>query len=189
MKSCGKSARRAPDPFPTFTRCGVPDNFAQFDKAIDIYADEWIAALAKANQALSKRDRKRLKREDILFLVYTAVVYATRHHGKLTEAHLRLLHAALGIKRPSKRATEFIGLANVEEPNRFKMLSAADIEARDADISDRELARRLGVARGTIRNWRKAPSYNDRVAYIRALEKIEDELAKIRRAWKRRAQG
>jgi hypothetical protein len=163
---------RAPDPFPIFTRTGTPDDMNALDHNIEVIAPRLIADLARAKRTgvgtKSPTLRLILKPEDVRFLAYALVVHRTRRGGVLSEAHLQLLHAALDIRRQSVRGAKAAGLPPVK--NLEKFLAAADLQARETNISENRLASKAGVDRKTIRAWRMMKEFKQRVRSTRYFE-------------------
>lgn len=146
---------RAPDPFSVFGRTGTPEDMSGLDRDIEAVADRLIGGDTD------------LRPEDVRYLGYALAVYRTRRGMVLTEDHLRLLAAALGIERMSLRAAEKVGLPPVRDHEKF--LAAADAVAAQPDVSDYALARIAGVDRGTIRRWRELRAFWRRVRIARFL--------------------
>ena len=181
-----ENVQRAPDPFPIFKRAGTPDGLNELDCNIECIADGLIADLRRAQRttarARSPKLRPTLKPEDARFLTYALIVHRTRHGGVLSEAHLRLLHAVLGIQRLSLRAAEAAGMPAVKDFAAF--VSAADLEAREPTISENRLARGVGVDRKTIRAWRKMKEFGEHVRATRYFEgNATEEDRKIKESW------
>ena len=156
---------RAPVPFPIFERRGVPDDINRMDRDIEQIADRLIADLDRAKRTSATPG---LKPEDVRFLAHTLVVHRTRRGGVLSEHHLRLLYAALGIQRQSVRAANFVGLPPVEDLAKF--YAAADLQACEPNISINRLASEVKVERKTICAWRKLKEFKERVRFIRYLK-------------------
>jgi hypothetical protein len=155
---------RAPDPFPTFERTGTPGEMDAADANIEALSDKLIGALSRAKD-LPAGSNDDLKPEDVRFLAYALAVHRTRKGKVLSEAHLSLLAAALGIHRTSTRAAAEIGLPPVRDLPKFH--EAADAEALYPDISENKLAQLIGVANKTIREWREMPTFQARVSFGR----------------------
>lgn len=168
-------SKRAPDPFPTFTRTGVPDEFSAIDKSI---ADG--AEADRLIERLQEIDRKGvgaadgLTGEDIRFVAYAAVVFRVRRDTPLSEGHLRLLAAALGIERAPPGIGRQFGIAPVE--NHAAFIAAADVVARDTKISKNKLAMLVGVSRRTIDRWLKMPEFQRRAKASRELEMMAPDI-------------
>jgi hypothetical protein len=160
--------KRAPDPFPVFKPRGTPANLDGFDRSIADTADHLIRELGRAKR-LPTNVKNGLKREDLHFLAYALVVHRTRNGEALTEDHLRLLAAALDLQpgRVPSRVAAFLGLPPIKAGHYLTFLRAADLDARDPEVSENKLAECVGVDRGTIRSWRKMKPYRDRVQWVR----------------------
>jgi hypothetical protein len=157
-----KMNKRAPDPFPVFKPRGTPANLDGLDRSIADTADHLIRELERAKRLPSRKGN--LTREGVRFLAYALLVHRTRNREALAEDHLRLLASALGI-RPDhvpSGAAAFLGLPPIKASHYLKFVRAADAD-REPDISENELAKRIGVDRGTIRSWRKMKAYRERV--------------------------
>ena len=179
---------RAPDPFPMFKRYGVPEEIKSLDRDIDAVADQAISDLARAKATTARARSPKLastyKPADVSFLAYMAVAYRTRSGGVLDEGHLRLLHAALDIRRPSLPAAAAIGLPPVKNLEKFN--EAADVYAREPTISDKELAKRVGVDRKSMRLWRKMKQFERRAQGTRISEGVPNQEDRaISAAWDR----
>jgi DNA-binding XRE family transcriptional regulator len=131
------------------------------DRNIDATADRLIAALNHAKDYPSSPQPDGRKPEDVRFLAYTLTFYRTQRGKVLSEGHLRLLHAALGIQRPSIAVTEALGMPRVQKIDEF--LEASAIQAADPDISENKLAKSVGVGRDTIKRWRAMPQFYSRI--------------------------
>lgn len=125
---------------------------AALDADIGAVADHLIEALRLAEALPAKAGDDRPKAEDVRFMAYALATFRTRRGGVLTEDHLRLLAAALQVRRPSLAAGEFVGLPRVKKLDAF--LAAADRQGSELAISEIGLARAVGVEARTIRAWR-----------------------------------
>jgi hypothetical protein len=188
-----KMSKRAPDPFPVFKPRGTPANLDGFDRSMADTADHLVRELERAERLPSRkgnltregvrflayalvvhrtRNGEALAEDHLRLLAsalgippaYALVVHRTRNGEALAEDHLRLLASALGI-RPDhvpSGAAAFLGLPPIRASHYLKFVRAADAD-REPDISENELAKRVGVDRGTIRSWRKMKAYRERV--------------------------
>lgn len=155
----------APYPFTVFARTGFPGDISALDRDICRVADESIAALNYAKSKPAAKEPNHLKPEDVRFLAYSLPAFRTRNDEALTENHLRLLAAALGVDRVPARAAEMFGIPSIR--NQTKFLAAAECQACAPTISVRRHAAIAAVDRKTIRAWRKEENFESAVRAFR----------------------
>jgi hypothetical protein len=153
---------RAPDPFPIFTRNGVPDGM-WMDRDTETAANELIEKLKRIRKSGARRGH--LKERGIGFLTYALIVSQTRaKRAPLSEDHLRLLAEVLKIGEVPDGVAEYVGLPRAIN-NQEAFNRAADIWASEPTIGDSELARAVGVDRKTIPLWKKDPAFRGRARF------------------------
>lgn len=180
-----------------YGRGGLPGEFDLWldqDGAVEDLAREIIARWLEWAETHYLRGRRRLADSQLPELATLASILVRYHakHGKapsFTVAFaidhvLGLIIPKSGNPRPDRSVLRRVGLPVVEKVREFLDAARLDGEAdaKGEVISERGLAKSLGVSRDTVGRWRNWPEYKRRREAVAALSTVSPSMYRRRRS-------